>query len=84
MLESLAAGVPVIQPEHGAFPELIASTGGGLLVRPNDADHLCETIERLKSDPMLRTQLGETGAKNVFDRHTIEQAAARMKQICFD
>ena len=30
ILESLAAGVPVVQPDHGAFGELIESTGGGV------------------------------------------------------
>src|SRR5262249_9553575 len=31
VLEALAAGVPVIQPDHGAFPEVLAETEGGLL-----------------------------------------------------
>ena len=83
-LESLAMGVPVILPQHGAFPELIASTEGGLLVRPGDINHLCEQIERLKRDPALRVQLGQTGAERVAQRHTIEQAAANMKQLIFN
>ena len=37
VLESLAAGVPVVQPNHGAFPELLAATGGGRLVPPATA-----------------------------------------------
>ena len=37
VLESLAAGVPVVLPNHGAFPELVASTGGGCLTPPGDA-----------------------------------------------
>lgn len=83
VLESLASGVPVIQPDHGAFPELIASAGGGLLVRPGDTAHLCETIERLKDDAKLRRQLGATGAQGVAEKHTIERAAETMRQICF-
>src|SRR5262249_41030309 len=39
-LEALAHGVPVVQPRHGSFPELIEATGGGLLVKPNDAEAL--------------------------------------------
>ena len=31
LLEAMACGVPVVQPNHGAFPEMIARTGGGLL-----------------------------------------------------
>jgi glycosyltransferase involved in cell wall biosynthesis len=84
VLEALALGVPVIQPEHGAFPELIASTGGGLLVRPGDVAHLGEAINQLKSDPALRVRLGQTGAQRVAERHTIEQASKAMKQICFE
>jgi glycosyltransferase involved in cell wall biosynthesis len=84
VLEALALGVPVIQPEHGAFPELIASTGGGLLVRPGDPGHLGDAINQLKSDPSLRVRLGQTGAQRVAQRHTIEQAAKAIKQICFE
>ena len=84
VLEALALGVPVIQPEHGAFPELIASTGGGLLVRPGDAAHLGEAINQLKADPALRVRLGQSGAQRVAERHTIEQAAKAMKQLCFE
>ena len=32
VLEAWANGLPVVLPAHGAFPELVASTGGGLLV----------------------------------------------------
>ena len=28
---ALQSGVPVVQPRHGSFPELIEATGGGLL-----------------------------------------------------
>ena len=34
VIEALACGVPVVQPRHAAFPELIAATGGGLLCAP--------------------------------------------------
>ena len=30
VLEAMARGVPVVQPAHGSFPELIQATGGGL------------------------------------------------------
>jgi glycosyltransferase involved in cell wall biosynthesis len=32
VLEAWANGVPVVQPRHGTFPELIEPTGGGILV----------------------------------------------------
>ena len=36
VLEALANGIPVVQPRHGSFPELIEATGGGLLVNSDD------------------------------------------------
>ena len=54
VLEALASGVPVVQPAHGAFTELIETTGGGLLVPPRDPAALAEALARLKSDASLR------------------------------
>ncbi|HET9319252.1 MAG TPA: glycosyltransferase family 4 protein, partial [Bryobacteraceae bacterium] len=34
LLEAMANEVPVVQPRHGAFPEIIEKTGGGILVEP--------------------------------------------------
>ena len=36
VLESLAAGVPFVAPRHGAFPEVLGQTGGGVLCDPDD------------------------------------------------
>ena len=41
-LEALAHGVPIVQPRHGSFPEMIEATGGGLLVEPHSAAALAE------------------------------------------
>ncbi|HXV77245.1 MAG TPA: glycosyltransferase family 4 protein, partial [Candidatus Polarisedimenticolaceae bacterium] len=46
VLEAMANHVPVVQPRHGAFPELLDATGGGLLVEPNDTDALADALER--------------------------------------
>ncbi len=65
VLEALAAGTPVVQPQIGAFPELIAATGGGQLTAPNDPAALAETLCRLLLDAQLRRQLGRTGQETV-------------------
>lgn len=38
ILESLACGVPVVQPNHGAFPEILEATGGGTMVDVEDRE----------------------------------------------
>jgi glycosyltransferase involved in cell wall biosynthesis len=67
VLEALANGVPVVQPRHGAFPELIEATGGGLLVEPESADALAAGLEQLMNDPEKRRALGRAGKKVVHD-----------------
>lgn len=50
ILEAWANGVPCALPEHGALPEMVADTGGGLLHRPGDAPSLAAALQRLLAD----------------------------------
>lgn len=75
VLEALAAGVPVVLPAHGAFPELVASTAGGVLCPPHDVAALAETLRQLLVDPDRRRKLGLTGRAAVFERHSAEVMA---------
>jgi glycosyltransferase involved in cell wall biosynthesis len=61
VLEALANGIPVVQPGHGAFPELLESTGGGILVEPESPDAIARGILTLLRDPPLRHRLGQQG-----------------------
>ncbi len=81
VLEALAAGVPVVQPEHGAFPELLSRTGGGRLVRPNDPNHLAEALYELLINFELRRSFGQTGQRNVL-AHFNADAMARDTLDC--
>ena len=82
LLESLAAGIPVVQPDHGAFSELIADLGGGILVPPGDVDALAEALSELATDGQSRAQLMLNVPGPLYQRHSIEQAAARLRQTC--
>jgi glycosyltransferase involved in cell wall biosynthesis len=73
VLEALANGVPVVQPRHGSFPELIEETGGGLLVEPGDADALAEALRGLASEPERGREMGRKGQQAVRDRFTAER-----------
>jgi glycosyltransferase involved in cell wall biosynthesis len=84
VLEALAAGVPVIQPDHGAFGELLGSTGGGVLTKPGCLDGLCAAIEELKQDDQRRFDLGISGQQQVMQRHAVGQAVEQLKAILFD
>jgi glycosyltransferase involved in cell wall biosynthesis len=65
VLEALAAGVPVLQPDHGAFPEVLADVGGGHLHRPEDPAHLAERLAELLLDLPQLWELGRVGQRAV-------------------
>jgi glycosyltransferase involved in cell wall biosynthesis len=77
ILEAMAAGVPVVQPRRGAYPEIIEATGGGILVEPGDPASLADAIYRLSKDPALAAELGRRGAAGVRANFTASQMAAR-------
>ena len=68
VLEALAAGIPVLQPDHGAFPELISATGGGKLFPAGNVDGLSDELARLILDRPTLRQLGRQGQESVYTR----------------
>jgi glycosyltransferase involved in cell wall biosynthesis len=65
VLDAWAAGVPVVQPRHGAFPELLEKIGGGLLCAPDDPAALATALRQLLSDPAAARRMGEAGRRAV-------------------
>jgi glycosyltransferase involved in cell wall biosynthesis len=78
VIEALAAGVPVVQPRHAAFPELVAATGGGLLCEPEDPKSLADAIESLLRDPAHARRLGTAGRDAVARDFSIERMAVNV------
>ena len=65
LLEAMASGVPVVQPRHGAFTEIVETAGGGILVDPDRPEGLAEGILELWLDPGKRRELGLRGSEGV-------------------
>lgn len=81
VLEALAAGVPVVQPAHGAFPELIGRLGGGHLFVAGDRTALVDRLEMVLSDLPAAKELGQAGRAAVLKLATTDQAAARLVEM---
>lgn len=75
-LEALAAGVPVVQPDHGAFPELIRESNGGILFEHGKTTALADALALLLTDVPRRESHGESGRQ--FVHHT--RNAAKMAE----
>jgi glycosyltransferase involved in cell wall biosynthesis len=78
LLEAMACGIPVVQPRHGAFPEIVTKTGGGLLVEPGSAESLADGLYQLWSDAARRSSLGASGSNGVRQHYSVARSADRM------
>jgi glycosyltransferase involved in cell wall biosynthesis len=81
VLEALANGIPVVQPRHGSFPELIEATGGGLLVNPEDPEDLARGLRQLLENVAHREELGRKGKEAVQQRFTADRMARETAEV---
>jgi glycosyltransferase involved in cell wall biosynthesis len=82
LLEAMAAGVPVVQPRHAAFPELIESTGGGRLYEPNDPESLADSWEDILANPEEARSIGLRGRQSVIEKYSIHDMAKTIELTC--
>jgi glycosyltransferase involved in cell wall biosynthesis len=82
LIEALATGVPVVQPAHSAFPEIVQATGGGLLCDAHDLNALAGALETLLLDPARARALGESGRKAVAEKFNVETMARQVAGLC--
>jgi glycosyltransferase involved in cell wall biosynthesis len=86
-LEAMANGTPIVAPSHGGFPEMVASTGGGVLVEPNSAPAVAAGIASLMDDRELGQALGRQGQQAVHATRTetaMADATVALYQRCLD
>jgi len=75
LLEAMACGVPVVQPSHGAFPEMIGRTGGGVLAATESGHDIAGALYDLWHDPARAVELGRRGAAGVRAHYTTDHMA---------
>ena len=83
-VEALAAGVPVVQPNVGCYPEFVEATNGGILYEPNTSDKLAEAIASLLDDPERIRKLGDLGHRVVLERFSMDTMAKNIARIYND
>jgi glycosyltransferase involved in cell wall biosynthesis len=74
-MEALAVGTPIIVPNHGAFPELVADTCGGVLFEPKDAVSLAAALASHLDDRSAASARGRRGQAAIRERYTAERMA---------
>lgn len=81
LVEAMAAGVPLVQPRTGAFPEIIEQSQAGLLAHPNDPEDLSLRIEEVLLQPDLAARLGRAGRTAAEKRYNNVAAAHRVGDL---
>ena len=81
VLESLAAGVPVVEPALGVLSEMLEETHGGILYDPDDAGALGSALESLLLDADRVAKLGRQGRVAVRAKFSVEKSAEKMVRV---
>lgn len=81
LLEAMATGVPVVQPNHGAFPEVLRNTCGGLLAASEKPEDVADAIMTLWRAPERAAEHGARGAEGVRARYTTAHMAEAMLKV---
>lgn len=81
VVEALAAGVPVVLPHSGAFPEIIEATEGGLLYQPEKTSALPDALENLLARPEEAHAMGLRGHEAVVERFSNKTLAVDLVDL---
>jgi glycosyltransferase involved in cell wall biosynthesis len=77
VLEASGIGLPVVAYDDGGVPEIITDGETGLLTPVGDVDALASALEKMLSDPALRTRMGTAGQERVRSVFRADQAGRR-------
>lgn len=81
LIEALAAGVPLVQPRTGAFPEIVTASGAGLLCEAGDPRALGEAIESLLLNPAQAEAFSEAARKAASEIFSAETMVRNTLQV---
>lgn len=80
-LESMACGIPLVQPDLGAFGEIIEKTGGGVTYSPNTPTALMEKWKEVLKQPELIQEMSKKGQKAVAEKYAIDSVSEKIAKI---
>lgn len=81
IMESMAAGVPVVASNVGGNPELVENGKSGLLLPPGDEGQFAAALETLLARPDLRKQFGAAARERALAEYTIPRVRDRYQDL---
>lgn len=81
LIESLAAGTPVIATNVGSIPEVIEHGVHGFLVEPRDWKQIVDAIKRIAGDPALLGAMSLNCRKRAVEYYGLDRLAKQMDDV---
>jgi glycosyltransferase involved in cell wall biosynthesis len=81
ILESMAAGLPMIATNVGGNPEAIIDGETGFIVPPYDPKRMSDAIIRLSADAGLRVRMGVMAADRVEKNFGLDACTSRYEEL---
>jgi glycosyltransferase involved in cell wall biosynthesis len=81
LLESMAAGVPVVATSVGGNPEIIEDGVSGLLVPPRDSAKLADAMITLLKNPALASSFGAAGKLRIAEVFSLERSVREIEHL---
>ena len=80
VLEALACGVPVVEPNHAGLAEIVTATGGGVLYDHTHPHGLANALVSLLENPAEASRLADAGRDKVLTDFTADAMARRFAE----
>lgn len=81
LTEAMAAGIPIVQPALGAFPEIVKKSGGGIVFPQNDAEHLATALSELLNDSDKLQNMSQKARQSIEEQFNIHALSKEMTHI---
>lgn len=81
VLEAWANGLPVVLPNHAAFPALVESTAGGILAEHENSESISDALFQILTGSDLRKSLAVAGHAGVRQKHNMDSLADATRRL---
>ncbi len=81
IMQAMLCGLPVVTTPIGSIGEIVTHDSTGLMVKPQDIDHLWQALERLAADASLRNRLGNQARQFALAHFGLDPMLDKMEKV---